>query len=96
MRKRKRDGERKCKKESGLKGDGPFDDLIIEYSSCWQAMLWGLSEPVYEERNKVAVQKCAFIDEEKYILATTPKKNTWDLPFFVQHVTCARKIMLGH
>jgi hypothetical protein len=58
-----------------------------------QAILWGLSERVFDERVK-KVQMC-WIDDDRKVLQAMPKKERRDHPLWIKRETCIRNIMLG-
>ena len=68
---------------------------------CHEAMMWGLSESVYRDREAKWVKSCrvsptqAFSAEQQAILDKTPIKQRNTLPFVEQLNECKRNIMLG-
>ena len=64
----------------------------IDYLTCYDAALWGLSERVYRERYENA-KACRRADDFKLLLAM-PKTVRRDNPLWVQWETCERNIML--
>jgi hypothetical protein len=67
---------------------------------CSEAMMWGLSESVYRER-QAKVSNCrfstfqTFSDEQLAILDKTPTKQRNALPFVERAYECERNTMLG-
>jgi len=61
---------------------------------CTNAILWGLSERVYEERSK-DLAKCQLSTEEQNTLRLTQRNEKRDHPIYLKLEACERKIMLG-
>jgi hypothetical protein len=81
--------------------DTPRPLYMTLLDDCYGARLWGLSEPVYHERDARSKKECWFNDADKFseadraTIAKTPSKLVSDLPLTIRWETCVRNIMLG-
>ncbi len=83
MRRRDKDAEDKCT---------PLFNDIQKHTVCAEAIRWGLSERVYEEREKK--EQCKLSDEDLKVLKEAGRR--WrDSPLALRHEACVRNVMLG-
>jgi hypothetical protein len=61
--------------------------------SCFQAVLWGLSEPVFLARSDKA-RECWRGNDGLNALLNLPKRDRKDHPLWIERETCERNIML--
>ena len=66
----------------------------LRHLICSEALAWGLSERVYNERNAKRSQ-CKLLDGEEDALKLVKQKEIWDHPLFLKREACIRRIMLG-
>src|SRR5262245_14535229 len=92
MRKRQLEYYR-CGAELVATTGDPFAD-IVGASEC-DALLWGLSERVYEERFQTAKKTCALSDEEKNRLKSMKRTERRDHPISLKRVSCMISTILG-
>jgi hypothetical protein len=64
-----------------------------DWSGCREALLWGLTEPVYRERTKQTSQ--CWVDDDTAILQAIPIRERQDHPLWMKKEACIRKVMLG-
>lgn len=69
---------------------------IHRYSLCVEAVQWGLSERVYEEREKKRSQLCKWSDEDQKAVVEADRRSKRDLPALLKLEACVRNVMLGH
>ena len=64
---------------------------------CRGSRMWGLSEPVYEERLEQSKRICGdgLSDEEALVVEKVPLKQKHDHPFVIKFWACTRNVMLG-
>jgi hypothetical protein len=84
--------EMRQRNENAEKCNG-FPD-ISRRLTCEEAIKWGLSERVYEQRQQ-KVSVCGLRDDEAKIADAVPTKERRDHPIWVRAENCARKIMLS-
>jgi hypothetical protein len=65
---------------------------VSDWSDCREALLWGLSEPVYRERSK-QTSRC-WVDDDMAILQAIPIRERRDHPLWMKKEACMRSIML--
>jgi hypothetical protein len=91
MRKRNLEHYR-CQAELEVITHNIFAGIVA--SKC-HALLWGLSERVYEERFQMAQKTCALTDEERNKLKPLKRNERREHPLSLKRESCMISTMLG-
>jgi hypothetical protein len=91
MRRRNLEADAKC---ASLTSDQSHDGHN-RWSRCWEAALWGLSETVYEERERKRSQVCKMSDEDTKILTKLDRRSAREFPPLLKLEVCIRNVMLS-
>ena len=67
---------------------------MSRWLACNEAIRWGLSERVYEQRSQRTMQ-CALRDDESKVVDGIPKRIRRDHPIWIRMESCVRRIMLS-
>jgi hypothetical protein len=67
---------------------------VKEIVVCQEAIKWGLSEPVFRERN-AKIQACELGRDDRRIVQVLPPGHRRDHPVVRRYEACQQKIMLG-
>lgn len=97
MRQRKKDSEA-CEESKFERDRDAYMKAVAHHSACVQAILWGLSERVYEQRAAKS-KACEFTKADFADLLTVAQhashRTIWDHPAVLRREACVRDIMLG-